>query len=59
MSKEELYQKALLKWGFNWLPGTPPGTYLQSFEVFTRKIESDSEFYNKIVENLNQNKDER
>lgn len=53
MSKKELYNKALLKWGFNWLPGTPPGTYLQSFEVFTRKIESDSEFYNKIVKELN------
>jgi len=58
MSKEELYQKALLKWGFNWLPGTPDGTYLQSFEVFTRKIESDNEFYNKIVENLKTKTDE-
>lgn len=58
MSKEELYQRALLKCGFNWLPGTPDGTYLQSFEVFTRKIESDNEFYNKIVENLKRKEDE-
>tara|TARA_X000000368_G_scaffold393151_1_gene358616 strand:- start:350 stop:514 length:165 start_codon:yes stop_codon:yes gene_type:complete len=54
MSKKELYQKALLKWGFKSLPATPPGTYLQSFEVFTRKIESDSGFYNKIVKELNE-----
>jgi len=54
MSKEELYQKVLLKWGFNWLPATPPGTCLHSFDEFTRKIESDNEFYNKVVKEINQ-----
>jgi len=27
---EKLYELAILKWGFNWVPATPPGTYLMS-----------------------------
>jgi len=49
---EKLYERALLKWGFNWLPATPPGTYLHSFDEFKQKMESDEELYNKIVEEL-------
>ena len=54
MSKklEKLYEQALLKLGFNWLPGTPPGTYLHSFDEFKQKMESDKEMYNKVVEEL-------
>ena len=58
MSKlEKLYEQALMKWGFNWLPATPPG-YLHSFDEFKQKMESDEELYNKVVEELNQNKDD-
>ena len=46
---DKLYEKALLKFGWNWLPGTPAGTYLESFDVFKRKMESDKEFYNKVI----------
>jgi len=61
MSKklEKLYEQSLMKWGFNWLPGTPPGTYLHSFDEFKQKMESDKEMYNKVVEELNQNEDEK
>jgi hypothetical protein len=55
---EKLYELALLKWGFNWVPATPPGTYLHSFDEFKLKMESDKELYNKVIELLNQNKDE-
>ena len=59
MSKlEKLYEQALMKWGFNWLPATPPGTYLHSFDEFKQKMESDKEIYTKVVEELNQNKDD-
>ena len=34
------------------------GTYLHSFDEFKQKMESDNEFYNKVVKELNQNKDE-
>lgn len=58
MSKlEKLYEQALMKWGFNWLPATPPG-YLHSFDEFKQKMESDNEFYNKVVKELNQNSDD-
>ena len=50
---EKLYERALLKWGFNWLPATPPGTYLHSFDEFKQKMESDNEFYNRVVKELN------
>ena len=50
---EELYEKSLLKWGFNWLPATPPGTYLHSFEEFRRKMESDKKLYERIKKELN------
>ena len=53
---EKLYVQALLKSGFIWLPATPPG-YLHSFDTFKQKMESDEELYNKLVEQLNQNKD--
>jgi len=49
---EELYVKALLKWGFNWLPATPPGTYLHSFNEFKLKMESDKELYKKVIKEL-------
>ena len=55
---EKLYVYALTKSGFIWLPATPPG-YLHSFDEFKQKMESDEELYNKLVEELNQNKDER
>jgi hypothetical protein len=59
MSKlEKLYEQSLMKWGFNWLPATPPGTYLHSFDEFKQKMESDNEFYNKVVKELNQKEDE-
>ena len=33
MSKlEKLYEQALMKWGWNWLPATPPDGWLDSFE---------------------------
>ena len=58
MSKlRKLYEQALLEWGWNWLPATPPGTYLHSFDEFKQKMESDKELYNKVVEELNKNKD--
>ena len=53
----KLYVKALLKSGFIWLPATPPG-YLHSFDEFKQKMESDNEFYNKVVKELNQKEDE-
>ena len=53
MSKlEKLYEQALMKWGFNWLPATPPG-YLHSFDEFKHRMESDNEFHNKVVTELN------
>jgi hypothetical protein len=55
---KKLYEQSLMKWGFNWLPATPPGTYLHSFDEFKQKMESDNEFYNKVVKELNQNKDD-
>jgi hypothetical protein len=55
---EKIYEQALMKWGFNWLPATPPGTYLHSFNEFKQKMESDNEFYNKVVKELNQNKED-
>ena len=58
MSKlEKLYVQALIKWGFDWLPATPPGTYLHSFDEFKQKMKSDKELYDKVVKELNQNKD--
>ena len=58
MSKlEKLYEQSLMKWGFDWLPATPPDGYLNSFDEFKQKMESDNEFYNKVVKELNQNKD--
>ena len=40
MSKlEKLYEQSLMKWGFNWLPATPPGTYLHSFDEFKQKMD--------------------
>ena len=53
----KLYEQALLEWGWNWLPATPSGTYLHSFDEFKQKMESDKELYNKVVEELNKNKD--
>ena len=35
---EKLYEQSLMKWGFDWLPATPPGTYLHSFDEFKQKI---------------------
>ena len=59
MSKlEKLYGQALMKLGFDWLPATPPGTYLHSFDEFKQKMESDNEFYNKVVKELKQNKED-
>jgi hypothetical protein len=59
MSKlEKLYEQALMIWGFNWLPTTPPDGYLNSFDEFKQKMESDNEFYNKVVKELNQNKED-
>ena len=49
MKMEKLYEKALLKWGWDWLPSTPPGTYLEPFDSFKLKMESDKGFYNKVV----------
>ena len=59
MSKlEKLYGQALMKWGFDWWQIPPPGTYLHSFGEFKQKMESDNEFYNKVVKELNQKEDE-
>jgi len=55
---KKLYEQSLMKWGFNWLPTTPPDGYLNSFDEFKQKMESDNEFYNKVVKELKQNKDE-
>ena len=55
---ERLYEQALLKWGFSWLPGTPSGTYLHSYKEFKQKMESDRELYDKVVNTLNQNKED-
>ena len=54
MSKEleKLYEQSLMKWGFDWLPTTPPDGYLNSFDEFKQKMESDNEFYNKVVKEL-------
>ena len=49
---EKLYEMSLMKWGFDWLPATPPGTYLESYETFKQKIESDKVFYNQIIDEL-------
>ena len=55
---EKLYEQSLMKWGFDWLPATPPGTYLHSLDEFTRKMESDKELYKHIkVKHLNIEKD--
>ena len=45
---EDAYEKALLKYGFDWLPYTPPGSCLESMEAFTHKCETDKEFCEKI-----------
>jgi hypothetical protein len=45
---EDAYEKALLKYGFDWLPYTPPGSWLESLEAFTHKCETDKEFCEKI-----------
>ena len=47
---EKLYEQALLKLGFNWLPGTPPGTYLHSFDEFKQKMESDNQQVKKLIQ---------
>lgn len=52
MELNELYGKALLKYGYSWLPGTPAGTYLESFDAFKKKVESDEDFYNKLINEL-------
>ena len=41
---DEAYEKALMKYGFNWLPGTPPGTALETQEIFINKCKTDTEF---------------
>lgn len=54
---KKLYEQSLMKWGFNWLQTRTPNGYLNSFDEFKQKMESDNEFYNKVVKELNQNKD--
>ena len=51
MSKERykeiifrVYEKALMKYAFDWLPYTPPGGYLQTQEIFIHKCKIDKEF---------------
>ncbi len=44
---DEVYMKALMKYGFNWLPGTPPSTYLETQEIFINKCKTDPEFSEK------------
>jgi hypothetical protein len=41
---DDAYEKALMKYGFNWLPGTPPGTHFETQETFINKCKTDSEF---------------
>lgn len=58
MSKEKLerlYEQALLKWGFNWLPTTPTGTFLESFDVFKQMMQN-RYLYDKVIKELNQNR---
>jgi hypothetical protein len=44
---DEVYTKALMKYGFNWLPGTPPGSSLETQEIFINKCKTDQEFSQK------------
>jgi hypothetical protein len=44
---DEAYEKALMKYGFNSLPGTPPGTVLETQEIFINKCKTDDEFSEK------------
>ena len=44
---DEVYMKALMKYGFNWLPGTPPGTVLETQEIFIHTCKTDTEFSEK------------
>ena len=41
---DEAYEKALMKYGFNWLPGTPPGTVIETQEIFINKCKTNTEF---------------
>jgi len=45
---EDAYEKALLKYGFSWLPYTPPGSSLESLEAFTHRCETDEKFCEEI-----------
>jgi hypothetical protein len=44
---DEAYEKALIKYGFNWLPGTPLGTVIETQEIFINKCKTDSVFSEK------------
>ena len=62
MSKlEKLYEQALMKWGLvmGYSFVTTKEGYLETYDRFKQKMESDNEFYNKVVKELNQNKDEQ
>ena len=41
---DEVYGNALLKYAFDWLPYTPPGGYLETREMFIKKIKVGDEF---------------
>ena len=64
MSKEELeklYERALIKFnqvvlGYSFV--TTKEGYLETYDRFKQKMESDNEFYNMVIKELNQNKDD-
>lgn len=41
---DDVYGKALLEYGFQWLPATQSGSAFESRESFIRKIKVDNEF---------------
>lgn len=58
---EKLYEQALMKWGLvrGYSFVTTKEGYFETYDRFKQKMESDNEFYNKVVKELNQNKNEK
>jgi len=50
---EELYSRALMKWGWSWLPGTPPDSCLETFQKFKDALLKDEKLYTKVIDELN------
>tara|TARA_R110001592_G_scaffold276408_1_gene543512 strand:+ start:1431 stop:1622 length:192 start_codon:yes stop_codon:yes gene_type:complete len=57
---EKLYEQSLKKWGLvmGYSFVTTKEGYLETYDRFKQKMESDNEFYNKVVKELNQNKED-